>query len=85
MLDVQQVDQFYGSSHTLRGVSLTVKRGECLALLGRNGVGKTTLLKCLMGVQSIASGSISFEGADISKLAPHARAKMGIAYVPQGR
>ena len=85
MLDVQQVDQFYGSSHTLRGVSLTVKRGECLALLGRNGVGKTTLLKCLMGVQSIASGNISFEGADISKLAPHARAKMGIAYVPQGR
>lgn len=85
MLDVQKVDQFYGSSHTLRGISLTVKRGECMALLGRNGVGKTTLLKCLMGVQSIASGSISFEGADISKLAPHARAKMGMAYVPQGR
>jgi urea transport system ATP-binding protein len=85
MLDVQKVDQFYGSSHTLRGVSLTVKRGECMALLGRNGVGKTTLLKCLMGVQSIASGSISFEGADISKFAPHARAKMGMAYVPQGR
>lgn len=85
MLDVQQVDQFYGSSHTLRGISLTVKRGECLALLGRNGVGKTTLLKCLMGVQSIASGSIRFEDSDISKLAPHARAKMGMAYVPQGR
>ena len=85
MLDVQKVDQFYGSSHTLRGISLTVKRGECMALLGRNGVGKTTLLKCLMGVQSIASGSISFEGTDISKLAPHARAKMGMAYVPQGR
>ena len=85
MLDVQKVDQFYGSSHTLRGISLTVKRGECMALLGRNGVGKTTLLKCLMGVQSIASGSISFEGADISKLAPHARAKLGMAYVPQGR
>lgn len=85
MLDVQKIDQFYGSSHTLRGVSLTVKRGECMALLGRNGVGKTTLLKCLMGVQSIASGSISFEGADISKFAPHARAKMGMAYVPQGR
>ncbi len=85
MLDVQKVDQFYGSSHTLRDISLTVKRGECVALLGRNGVGKTTLLKCLMGVQSIASGSISFEGADISQLAPHARAKMGMAYVPQGR
>ncbi len=85
MLDVQKVDQFYGTSHTLRGISLSVKRGECMALLGRNGVGKTTLLKCLMGVQSISSGSISFEGADISKLAPHARAKMGMAYVPQGR
>ncbi len=85
MLDVQKIDQFYGSSHTLRGVSLTVNRGECMALLGRNGVGKTTLLKCLMGVQSIASGSISFEGTDISKLAPHARAKLGMAYVPQGR
>ncbi len=85
MLDVQKIDQFYGSSHTLRGVSLTVNRGECMALLGRNGVGKTTLLKCLMGVQSIASGSISFEDTDISKLAPHARAKLGMAYVPQGR
>ena len=85
MLDVQKINQFYGSSHTLRGISLTVKRGECLALLGRNGVGKTTLLKCLMGVQSIASGSIRFDDADISKLAPHARAKMGMAYVPQGR
>ncbi len=85
MLDVQKIDQFYGSSHTLRGVSLTVNRGECMALLGRNGVGKTTLLKCLMGVQSISSGSISFEGTDISKLAPHARAKLGMAYVPQGR
>ena len=85
MLDVQKVDQFYGSSHTLRGVSLSVKEGECLALLGRNGVGKTTLLKCLMGVQPIASGKIMFDGQDISRLAPHARAAMGMGYVPQGR
>jgi len=85
MLDVQKVDQFYGSSHTLRGVSLSVKEGECLALLGRNGVGKTTLLKCLMGVQPIASGSIMFAGHDISRLTPHARAAMGMGYVPQGR
>ncbi len=85
MLDVQKVDQFYGSSHTLRGVSLSVKQGECLALLGRNGVGKTTLLKCLMGVQPIASGKIMFDGQDISRLAPHARAAMGMGYVPQGR
>ena len=85
MLDVQKVDQFYGSSHTLHGVSLSVKQGECLALLGRNGVGKTTLLKCLMGVQPIASGKIMFDGQDISRLAPHARAAMGMGYVPQGR
>jgi len=85
MLDVQKIDQFYGSSHTLRGVSLSVQKGECMALLGRNGVGKTTLLQCLMGVQSIASGQVLFEGQDISKLSPHARAALGMAYVPQGR
>ncbi len=85
MLNVQKVDQFYGSSHTLRSVSLEVRQGECMALLGRNGVGKTTLLKCLMGVQPIASGVISFDGKDISRLAPHARAALGMAYVPQGR
>jgi urea transport system ATP-binding protein len=56
-----------------------------MALLGRNGVGKTTLLQCLMGVQPLASGSIHFDGKDISKLAPHARAALGMAYVPQGR
>lgn len=85
MLDVKNINQYYGSSHTLRGVSIEVKQGECLALLGRNGVGKTTLLKCLMGVQSIASGQVMLEGKDISKLAPHQRAALGMAYVPQGR
>lgn len=85
MLDVQKIDQFYGSSHTLRGVSLSVKEGECLALLGRNGVGKTTLLKCLMGVQPVVSGKIVFAGQDISGLPPHQRAALGIGYVPQGR
>jgi len=85
MLDVKDINQFYGSSHTLRHVSMTVRQGECVALLGRNGVGKTTLLKCLMGIQDIRSGTISFNGTDISKMAPHARAKLGIAYVPQGR
>ncbi len=58
MLDVQAINQYYGGSHTLRGVSLDVKQGECLALLGRNGVGKTTLLKCLMGVLPLASGKV---------------------------
>lgn len=85
MLNVQNINQYYGSSHTLRGITMSVKQGECMALLGRNGVGKTTLLQCLMGVQSLASGSIHFDGQDISKLAPHARAALGMAYVPQGR
>ena len=85
MLNVQDINQYYGSSHTLRGITLSVKQGECMALLGRNGVGKTTLLQCLMGVQPLASGSIHFDGKDISKLAPHARAALGMAYVPQGR
>ena len=85
MLNVQNINQYYGSSHTLRGITMSVKQGECMALLGRNGVGKTTLLQCLMGVQPLASGSIHFDGKDISKLAPHARAALGMAYVPQGR
>lgn len=85
MLDVKDINQYYGGSHTLRSVSLSLARGECLALLGRNGVGKTTLLKCLMGVLPVASGSISLDGVDITRLAPHQRAALGIAYVPQGR
>ncbi|NYT45067.1 urea ABC transporter ATP-binding subunit UrtE [Alcaligenaceae bacterium] len=85
MLNVQAIDQYYGGSHTLRGVSLAVEQGKCLALLGRNGVGKTTLLKCLMGVLPAASGSIHFNGKDITRLSPHQRAALGIAYVPQGR
>ena len=85
MLQVDQLNQYYGSSHTLRGISLSVKKGECLALLGRNGVGKTTLLKCMMGVLPVASGSVMFEGKNITRLTPHERARLGIAYVPQGR
>ncbi|MFX4685864.1 ATP-binding cassette domain-containing protein, partial [Acinetobacter baumannii] len=79
------IDQYYGGSHTLRGVSLAVNQGECLALLGRNGVGKTTLLKCVMGVLPVARGAIGFDGADVTRLAPHQRAARGMAYVPQGR
>ena len=85
MLEVEQLNQYYGSSHTLRGINLSARKGECLALLGRNGVGKTTLLKCLMGVLPVAQGKVAFQGRDITKLTPHARAKLGIAYVPQGR
>jgi urea transport system ATP-binding protein len=85
MLQVEQVNQYYGSSHTLRGVSLSVEKGECLTLLGRNGVGKTTLLKCLTGVLPVARGNVTFNGRDITRFKPHQRAAAGIAYVPQGR
>lgn len=85
MLQVNQLNQYYGAAHTLRGVSLNVEKGKCLSLLGRNGVGKTTLLKCLMGVLPVAKGNVMFEGRDITKLKPHQRAQAGIAYVPQGR
>jgi urea transport system ATP-binding protein len=85
MLNVVQLNQYYGGSHTLRGVSLAVQKGQCTALLGRNGVGKTTLLKCLMGVLPVASGSIHLNETEITRLAPHQRAQLGMAYVPQGR
>ncbi len=85
MLQVEQLNQYYGAAHTLRSVSLWLDKGQCLALLGRNGVGKTTLLKCLMGVLPVAKGKVMFEGRDITRLKPHERAAAGIAYVPQGR
>jgi urea transport system ATP-binding protein len=85
MLQVEHLNQYYGSSHTLRGVSLAVEKGQCMALLGRNGVGKTTLLKCLMGVLPVARGTVTWDGRDITRYKPHRRAAAGIAYVPQGR
>ncbi|WP_122899448.1 urea ABC transporter ATP-binding subunit UrtE [Acinetobacter sp. B51(2017)] len=85
MLEVKDVNQFYGGSHILRDVSLTAPIGECSVVLGRNGVGKTTLLKCLMGILPIKSGQILLDGQDISKLSPEQRVRAGLAYVPQGR
>ncbi len=85
MLKVQKLHQFYGGSHILRGVSFEVNVGEVTCLLGRNGVGKTTLLKCLMGLLPIKEGGVSWEGHAISALKPHQRVHAGIAYVPQGR
>lgn len=85
MLAINDINQYYGGSHTLRDVSFEVAEGACTTVLGRNGVGKTTLLKCLMGLLPAASGTITFEGRDISRLRPHERARLGIAYVPQGR
>jgi len=84
MLKIQGLNQFYGGSHTLRDVSFDIPMG-CTTLLGRNGVGKTTLLKCMMGLVPAKSGALLFEGRDITRLTPYARARLGLAYVPQGR
>jgi urea transport system ATP-binding protein len=85
MLKVNGLNQYYGGSHTLRDVSFEVPQGGCTVLLGRNGVGKTTMLKCLMGLLPVRTGSVVFQNADITALAPHARAALGIGFVPQGR
>ncbi|WP_153144735.1 urea ABC transporter ATP-binding subunit UrtE [Dechloromonas sp. H13] len=85
MLKIDNLHQAYGGSHILRGLSFEVKTGEVTTLLGRNGVGKTTLLKSLMGLVKTKSGSITFDGQDITHLPPHERVKAGIGYVPQGR
>ena len=85
MLTINKLNQYYGSSHTLRDVTLNVSKGSCTAVMGRNGVGKTTLLKCLMGVVPAKSGSIGFNGQEISTLSPYERVRLGIGYVPQGR
>ena len=85
MLELKAINQYYGESHTLRDVNLSVPKGSCICLMGRNGVGKTTLLKALMGLLPIASGSVTFEGKEFGKLPAEARARNGIAYVPQGR
>ncbi len=85
MLKVENLNQFYGSSQTLRNISFEVTNCGVTALLGRNGVGKSTLLKCLMGVLPVSSGKVLFDGADITRLPPFARARVGMGYVPQGR
>ena len=85
MLEIEGLNQYYGGSHILRDVQLTIPAGQCTALLGRNGVGKTTLLKSLMGVVPVRSGRVSLAGADITHDTPYQRARRGIGYVPQGR
>lgn len=85
MLKVDNIDLHYGAAQALKGVSLTAKTGKVTCLMGRNGVGKTSTLRAVAGQQGITSGSILWNGEDISSLAPHARAKKGIAIVPQGR
>jgi urea transport system ATP-binding protein len=85
MLNIERLNQFYGESHTLWDLDLEVPQGQCTCLMGRNGVGKTTLLQCIMGLLPIQSGEIHFSGHPISSLIPERRAPMGIGYVPQGR
>lgn len=85
MLEVQQLHQYYGGSHILRGLFFQARVGEVTCLLGRNGVGKTTLLKCLMGLIPAREGEVRWEGRPITHAKPHQRVQAGIAYVPQGR
>ena len=85
MLKIKGLNQFYGQSHTLWDIDLEVSKGECLCVMGRNGVGKTTLMDTIMGQHKIASGNIEFDGQDITHLSVEDRASLGIGYVPQGR
>jgi urea transport system ATP-binding protein len=85
MLKVEGVNQYYGGSHILRNVGFEAKLGEVTVILGRNGVGKTTLLKSLMGVVPVKTGSMLLDGAAITKDTPYERVRKGVGYVPQGR
>src|SRR6266481_2149135 len=85
MLDVRSIDLHHGAAQALRAVSLTAEPGKVTCVLGRNGVGKTSLLRALIGQHPISKGAIMLDGADISRLKPDERARRGVAYVPQGR
>ncbi len=85
LLTIDTVNQFYGGSHILWDVDFTVPPGSRTCLMGRNGMGKTTLLKCIMGLLPIRSGEVVFEGAPLTRLSAESRARCGIGYVPQGR
>lgn len=85
MLNVHNIDLFYGASQALKKVSFTAQKGQVACVMGRNGVGKTSLLRAVAGHQSIRHGAIEWEGRDITGLTPYERAKRGIAFVPQGR
>ena len=84
-LAVEGLNQYYGGSHILRGLSFEARRGEVTVVLGRNGVGKTTLLKSLMGVVAVKAGRVTLHGKDITRIEPYSRVRAGLAYVPQGR
>jgi branched-chain amino acid transport system ATP-binding protein len=85
MLRIDRLSAWYGEARALREVSLEVGEGEIVTLVGRNGAGKTTLLRCVMGLHARAEGTVKFLGADVSRLAPHKRARRGLGYVPDDR
>jgi urea transport system ATP-binding protein len=85
MLEIKNINQYYGQSHILWDLSLNLKQGTCGCLIGRNGVGKTTLLKCITGLLPVRGGSIQLNGYDLNKLSTENRARGGIGFVPQGR
>lgn len=85
MITINKLNQYYGQSHTLWDLSLEIEPGKCTCIMGRNGVGKTTLVKSIMGLINVADGEVMFEGQNICKLGPDKRAGLGIGYVPQGR
>jgi urea transport system ATP-binding protein len=85
VLKVEAIDLYYGAARALRRVSVAAERGQITCVLGRNGVGKTSLLRAIVGHQPVSAGKVSFEGCDITRARAHERARQGIAYVPQGR
>ena len=85
MLNIEGINQYYGGSHILRNVGFEAGLGEVTVILGRNGVGKTTLLKALMGVVPVKTGTIRLDGRDITRHTPYERVRLGLGYVPQGR
>lgn len=85
MLTVSDINLYYGASHALKGVNLSAKPGRITCVLGRNGVGKTSLLRAIVGLKPIKSGAIRWDGDDVTRMAPHNRARKGFAFVPQGR
>jgi urea transport system ATP-binding protein len=85
VLKVSQLRAGYGQTPILQGIDLDIRRGEIVSLIGRNGVGKTTILRCLMGQLPVSAGTVHFQGGDITHLSPDGRARLGIGYVPQGR
>jgi urea transport system ATP-binding protein len=85
MLTIRALDQYYGESHTLWDLNIDVPEGECTCVMGRNGVGKTTLMECIMGLLPLRGGAMEFDGTDLAALPAERRANLGIGYVPQGR